>query len=62
MVERDGLAVAAGDVLEGEPRGEADGGLAAGAMALAAMAAVQGARFEEPKHGADLRTRRPRRN
>ena len=60
MIEREPLAEAARDVLEGEPRGEGDGGLAArglaGALALRRLAATARVRaFRVSNMGAGLR-------
>ena len=60
MIEREPLAEAARDVLEGEPRGEGDGGLAARGLTGGARIASlggdgAGARFQGLEHGADLR-------
>jgi hypothetical protein len=60
MIEREPLAEAAGDILEGEARGEGDGRLAACRLAAGCDVAPVGgngarACSQGLKHGADLR-------
>jgi len=56
MVERERRAIAARQVVEGEPRGEADRGLAASRASAPRFAVGQGAaaRFQGLEHRADL--------